>query len=436
MKIVIVGGGPIGVEAALYGANAGCDVQLFERGALCANVRSWGYTQLFTEWKRNRSPLATRLLRENGAQLPPEATTSSGDELATYVEQLAQLEALRGRVFPFSEVVALTRERVLKSDFVGDARRAQAPFRLIVKDANGERVVHADVVIDATGVYATPNPLGNGGALCPGENAALDQIDYALPDVAGRDLSRFADRHTLVVGSGHSAASTLRSIGDLFARFSHTKMTWVVRRDVPFHGAPYTPDPHESSPHREALHRRANELASDNRVDFRARTVVEEIEYSMSDKRFRVVLNTLQNGEIYFDEIVCDNIVCHTGFRPDASLWRELQIVEHPATGGPFSLGEVLLSANRKAGVGLSTGYAEKKNDENPDSTPPIEALGDERNERSLLIQNEPNFYVVGIKSYGRDAGFLMQNGFRQIRDVYQTILRNTDLDLYSGELT
>ncbi len=433
MKIAIIGGGPMGIEAALYGTMAGFDVQLFERGRLCQNVRTWGYIGLFTEWKRNRSPLAARLLQEKGIELPTEETTSTGDELANYVESLANLEALRGRIFPHTEVVALTRERVLKSDYANDPRRAQSPFRLIVRDEDGERVVHADVVIDATGVYATPNPLGNGGAICPGETSARAHIDYALPDVMGRDRARFADRHTLVVGSGHSAASTLRSIGDLFEEFPQTRATWVVRRDVPPHGAPYTLDPDESSPHRGALHQRANELADDPRVDFHPCTVIEAIEYS--NERFRVVLNSIENGQVQFSEIACDNIACHTGFRPDPMLWRELQIVEHPVTGGPFGLGEVLLTANKRAGVGLSTGYAERKIEETPDAEPPIETLGDERNDSRLLRQNEPNFYVLGIKSYGRDAGFLMQNGFRQIRDAYKIITQNDKFDLYDGAL-
>jgi thioredoxin reductase len=60
-RVVVIGGGPIGVEAAFYGVCAGYDVQLFERGQLCANVRDWGHIGLFTEWKRNRSPLAVRL---------------------------------------------------------------------------------------------------------------------------------------------------------------------------------------------------------------------------------------------------------------------------------------------------------------------------------------------------------------------------------------
>src|SRR4051812_2689018 len=118
MKIAIIGGGPIGVEAALYGACAGHDVQLFERGRIAENVRQWGHVRVFTEWKRNRSPLALRLLAEMGVALPPEEETSTGDELADYVQRLAQLELLRGRVHEGAVVESLTREGCLKSDFI------------------------------------------------------------------------------------------------------------------------------------------------------------------------------------------------------------------------------------------------------------------------------------------------------------------------------
>jgi thioredoxin reductase len=365
--------------------------------------------------------------------LPDEETTSSGDELADYVQCIANLEQLRGRLHFYHEVVALTRERTLKSDYSDDPRRADFPFRLIVRHDGNERVEHADVVIDATGVYASPNPLGNGGAPCPGETSLRSRIDYALPDVTGRDRNRFANRHTLVVGSGHSAASTVRSLGDLFSDYPDTRITWVVRRDVPSHGFPYTLNPDQSSPQRDALHRRANELSLHANVCFCPRTVVDAIEYS--NERFRVTLNTQVASGTKRNLEEYDNLVCHTGFRPDRSLWTELQMMEHPATGGPFSLAETILRANRRSGLGLSTGYAEK----NVSSThieleAPVEEIHAE-NEVRLLVQNEPNFFVAGIKSYGRDAGFLMQNGFRQVRDVYKIIAGDNNLDLYNGAL-
>jgi len=435
-RVAIIGGGPIGMEAALYGALAGFDVHLYERGRLCENVRTWGHIGLFTEWKRNRSPLAVGLLRELGHSLPPDDTTSTGAELAEYVCRLAALPQLRGRLHPQTEVVALTRECCLKSDYLHDERRAAFPFRLLVRGARGERVEHADAVLDATGVYATPNWLGSGGAPCPGELSLKNRIDYHLPDVAGAESGRFASRHTLVIGSGHSAASTLLAISELIPEHPRTRITWAVRRDVPQHGFPYTLIPDDPAPHRYELHRRANELTQHSNVDFRPQSSVEAIEHN--GQQFCVRLTSSPRSELVKSDgncawLACDNVVAHTGFRADATLWSELQIVAHPATGGPLSLAEALMRHNRERGVGLSTGYAELQ----PDPAVPVEENGwpELINNPELLRQPEPNFFVIGIKSYGRDAGFLMQNGFRQVRDVYELISGDKQLDLYEGAL-
>lgn len=423
-KIAIIGGGPIGVEAALYGACAGFEVQLFEKGEIAANVRRWGYVNFFTLWKKNRSPLAMRLLQEAGIKLHDENTNSSGNELARYAEQIAELPILKNRIHLHHEVLAISRESCLKSDFIGDARRSEFPFRLLVRHKNEEKIIHADIVIDASGVYENPNLLGNGGIPCLGEIPLRNKIIYHLPDVAGRDLEHFANRHTLIVGSGHSAASTLRSIGNLFERFPQTQISWVIRRGVPDHGAPYSIIPNDPSPHREQLHRDANRLAQHPKVLFYSATTVQQIEHQ---KYFSVLLKQ-RNQE---REISCDTLVAHTGFHADTKLWSQLQVPIHPAIGAPQRLAEELILQNHRTGVGLSTGYAERK----PPSEVPLDKWRFVQNDPQLLQSGEPGFYIIGIKSYGRDAGFLLQNGFRQIRDVFRLISDDLTLNLYSEKI-
>ncbi len=435
-RVAIIGGGPIGMEAALYGSVAGCQVTLFERGRIADNVRSWGYVRVFTEWKRNRSPLAVRLLTERGIALPPEESTSTGDELAAYVRRLAELPELRGCVCPQSEVLAMARERTLRSDFIDDPRRAERPFRLLVRGPGGEKIVHADAVIDASGVYQRPNFVGNGGMPCPGERELKSRIDYAIPDIEGRDRARFAGKSTLVVGSGHSAASTLRAVGDLFESSPQTRLVWAVRRDVPEHGDPYTLIPEDSSSTRNALHTRANELSRDERVDFHPRTVVDAI--APAGKGFRVTLLASTPAGQQSTQVLVDNIAAHTGFRPDMALYSELAVQIHAATEAPYRLGRALVEANHRQGVGLSTGYAErpqKSQEKDELEEKVVDKWRFSPNDPALLQTGEKNFFVLGIKSYGRDAGFLMQNGFRQVRDAYRLLLADAALDLYQGAL-
>ena len=420
MKIAIIGGGPIGMEALLYGTLAGADVQLFERGRIGENVRSWGHVGLFTEWKRDRSPLGERVLRERGDELPDGESAPSGEQLANYLMRLAALPSIRNRIMPQTEVRSLTREGLLKHDLWGDPRRAFAPFRLLTSGIGGEKVRHFDAVIDATGVYTSPNWVGNGGAPCPGELGLQRYIDYQIPDVNGADQSRFASKRTVVVGTGHSAATSLLALADLLGQHSATRLTWVVRRGAAKDGSLYYIDPDDVSSGRRQLGERANELARSGRVDLRLNTVVESIE-----RRANVFTVKLSDGT----SVECSNLVAGVGYRPDPTLWQELQISQHPASGGPGQLAAAIMESNKAAGVGLSTGYAQKSGEV---SKPEAGATGDAMD---LLRLDEPNFYVIGIKSYGRDAGFLMQNGFRQVRDVYRLLCDNHRLDLYEGAL-
>lgn len=419
MKIAIIGGGPIGMEALLYGIMAGADVRLFERGRVGENVRQWSHVGLFTNWARNRSPLGARLLSARGDILPDLNTSPSGEQLANYLIRLAALPQLRNRILSQTNVVSLTREGLLKHDLWGDPRRAFAPFRLMTSGIGGEKVRHFDAVIDATGVYDTPNWVGNGGAPCPGELGLQRYIDYKIPDVNGADQGRFGGKRTLVVGTGHSAATTLLALADLLGSQAATRLIWVVRRGTAKDGSLYHIDSRDISSGRRILGERANELAKSGNVDLRLNTVVERIE-----RRANIFKVRLSDGT----SVECHNLVAGVGYRPDPELWKELQISQHPASGGPGKLATAIMDANKAAGVGLSTGYAEKTGEV---SKP--ESGGDPLERLQLLTLDEPKFFVVGIKSYGRDAGFLMQNGFGQVRDVFKLLCDDPKLDLYEN---
>jgi hypothetical protein len=47
------------------------------------------------------------------------------------------------------------------------------------------------------------------------------------------------------------------------------------------------------------------------------------------------------------------------------------------------------------------------------------------------LINPEPDFYVLGAKSYGRNSQFLLSTGREQIRELFSLIGDRADLNLY-----
>ena len=47
------------------------------------------------------------------------------------------------------------------------------------------------------------------------------------------------------------------------------------------------------------------------------------------------------------------------------------------------------------------------------------------------LRNPEPNFYILGAKSYGRNSNFLLRTGFEQVREAFTLITGKGDLNLH-----
>jgi cation diffusion facilitator CzcD-associated flavoprotein CzcO len=104
-----------------------------------------------------------------------------------------------------------------------------APFLIRVETAEGPREYLARAVIDATGTWSLPNPLGANGIAALGEAALATPIDYGMPDVLGAACECFAGRQILVVGAGHSAAGTLLALAHLLQDHPGTSIVWATR---------------------------------------------------------------------------------------------------------------------------------------------------------------------------------------------------------------
>src|SRR5581483_8667738 len=208
-RIAILGGGPIGLEAALYAAALKLPFTLYERGRVGENLQQWGHVRLFTSFGMNSTPLGIERIRSDnpGHALPAENEIVTGRQhVAIYLEPLAKSGLLRERIKNDTAVLRVGRRGLFKTDTPGDAARARQPLRLLLRSGNAERVEEADVVLDCTGTYGQPRWLGEGGIPAVGEAAARQHIAGGLDDILGDKRNVYADRTTLVVGGGYSAA--------------------------------------------------------------------------------------------------------------------------------------------------------------------------------------------------------------------------------------
>ncbi len=408
-KIAVIGAGPIGLEAGLYARFLGYDVELYDRGEVAANVRQWGHVRMFSPFHMNRSTLGIAAIaaQNPGYRPPPDEAVLTGDEWYTnYLQPLSQTDLLADHLNLRTAVKSVARIGCLKAELPGDEQRRETDFRLVLEHQDGsESEATAEVVIDAGGVYHHPNYMGQGGAAALGELALRNAIEYGVPDILGRDRAHYAGLHTLVVGGGHSAATTIVQLEELQRQEPSTRFTWIIRRaaTAPQTIGPLVEIPDDRLAGRAELVRRANALAANPAAGSVCWTNTEVAALARQEDQFNVMLAGDQAGTV-----VVDRIVANVGGRPDLSVFEELQVQTCYATEGPIKLAASLLQ-NASVDCLVQT-------------TPGPQAL----------LNPEPDYYVIGAKSYGRMSNFLTSIGIQQIRQLFTIIGDREDLDLYA----
>ena len=400
-RLAILGAGPIGLEAGLYAKKLDLPFTIYERGRTGEHLLRWGHVRLFSPFAMNATALGRGAIKsvKPSHEFPADDVCITGREhVAQYLNPLA--ETLQGNIQNDNVVLKIGRRGLLKSD--ADAGRAKRPFRLLVRDKTRERIEEADVILDCTGTYAQHRWLGDGGIPAVGELQAEPQIAYGLEDILGDRKLQYANRTVLVVGAGYSAATTVCNLAQIAAENQTTWGIWLARDPS---STPLRRIPNDPLRERDRLAVRANNLAtrSDDNVEFHSGAVVEAIEFLGQDRGFRVTARTPEKSRTWD----VDRVIGNVGFTPDTNLYRELQVHECYTSLGPMKLATALagskdLDCTKQTCQGADT-----------------------------LRNPEPNFYVLGAKSYGRNSNFLMRVGFEQVREAFTLITGDAKLNLY-----
>ncbi|MCW5623854.1 MAG: NAD(P)-binding domain-containing protein [Burkholderiales bacterium] len=382
--IVVVGAGPVGLAAAAHLIQRGLPVEVFEAGEqVAAHLAGYRHVRLFSPWRYNVDHAARALLASAGHDVPDDDTLpTAGELLDRYLGPLARTPALAAHVHVGARVVAISRAGF---DKVKTAGRERADFLLQVQQADGVRAHRARAVIDASGTWSQPNPLGVQGLLAEGEAEACDRIVHGMPDVLGTDRARYAGRKVLVVGAGHSAAGNLLALVTLAATVPQTRIIWAVRgTDL---RRLYGGGENDGLSARGELGTRLRALVERGELEVHPGFGIRQIVRTPEGLR----INPADPQCVPIDDV--DEIIASTGSRPDLSIARELRLRLDPWLESTDALAPLIDPNLHSCGTVRPHGHRE-------------------------LAHPEPGFYAIGAKSYGRAPNFLMATGYEQARSV------------------
>jgi len=383
LPVAVLGAGPVGLAAAAHLAARGLTPLILEAGAdVGANLETYRHVRLFSPWQYNVDRAARVLLEEAGWRMPaPEGLPTAGELADRYLRPLAALPALASHLKLGQRVLAITRAGF---DKVKTRGREAAPFVIRVANAEGERDYLASAVIDATGTWSHPNPLGANGLPAHGEESLNARIAYGMPDVLGKDRARYAGKRVLVAGAGHSAVGSLLALAQLAEEAPGTQLVWAIR------GLPnaklFGGGEADGLAARGLLGMRLRALQQSGRLELRA------------SFRIRALAACGATLSVHGDEGVApiegiDVVIAATGARPDLALTRELRVRHDPWLESTDLLAPLIDPNEHSCGTVRPHGHRE-------------------------LAHPEPGYYAVGAKSYGRAPNFLMATGYEQVRSV------------------
>ncbi len=381
LPVAVIGAGPVGLSAAAHLHKRGLPYVVFEMGdQVGANMLKWQHVQLFSPWRYVVDEPARELLAQINWQAPDdESFPNGGDVVRSYLQPLATHAAIAPHIQLGARVIHIARVGCDKQKSKG---RNDQPFVVRFEQDGVEHEIVARAVIDASGTFNTPNPLGANGVPAMGERVAASRIFYGIPDVLSEHRARYANKRVLVVGSGHSAFNALLDLIALKSDAPDTRITWAIR-SADF-GNIFGGGLGDQLSERGLLGMRMKQAAERGDVEIRHGVRITQLQFTSNGVSVQSDVGAVG---------VFDEIICATGFRPDRTLLGELRLELDEINEAPATLAPLIDPNQHSCGSVPPHGYEELKH---PDK----------------------DVYIVGMKSYGRAPTFLMLTGYEQVRSI------------------
>ncbi|MEG0471637.1 MAG: NAD(P)-binding domain-containing protein [Solibacillus sp.] len=396
--VAILGAGPVGLAAAAHLAIAGESFIILEKGNdVAENIKSWQHVRLFSPWQYNVDKAAKQLLLAAGWEMPQEDVLPTGQEIReAYLQPLANVPEIKSFISFNTTVVGISKKN---HDKMKSARRNEAPF-VIYTEQNGEtKRILASAIIDATGTWASPNPVHADNVWTATEQKLADKIFYGIPNVDSLK-ERYTGKRIAVIGGGHSAINTILELEKL----DDVEITWILRKKRVEDA--YGGEEKDALAARGELGSRIHALVDEGKVKVFTPFYIEELEQTSVG-----IIIKGEGPDVEQQLPAVDEIIANTGSRPDFSFLKEIRLSIDAAVESVEALTPLIDPNEHSCGTVRPHGELE-------------------------LRHPETGYYVVGMKSYGRAPTFLMATGYEQVRSIVAYLTgdleaaRKVELDL------
>ncbi len=401
--VAVIGGGPVGVEAALYARFLGYFVILFDARRIGSRLVRWGSLPMKVPFGEATTSLGLAALEAQGVanEVPDAASLVSYREfIDRYVTPVAKSDLLEDCVHINSPVVSISRAHFRRFQPASIETRSEDEFRLVLDGkVRGEFTQLADIVLDCSGAGRLPAGIGPGGGMAIGQTTLSQYFEVGPRDLQDKDRDRFVGKHTVLFGAGLIAAHNAVQFIALAKENPNTKLTWVIPKGAK----------------REDWLKNVAAVSSDIAIEVNCILTGDSVEVAHIDAWGAESLSRDPSGRWQVKLLV--------GEEDTADLEADTILVTDMGDAWDFidALG-VKLCEDRKLTLSASKWLATQTGSE-LEITP------------ESFVTSEPHYYVLGSKSVGGDERFSFQHARQQIQQVFGLIGGRADLDVYQTVL-
>lgn len=383
---VIIGAGPIGVEASILAKINNYSVLIIEQGdCIGYNLSKFSHLDMFSPYGYTYSPFSVELLIQNNKfSKPKKKYLKTQTYISNYLKPLVDVVSLE--IEFNTKVKKIGKTKISKTDLLGENRN-KFLFKTLCTSNNKEEFIYSKYLIDASGVYDNPLSCGDGKMDAVNESKYKNEIFYqSIDQINYKEYC--LGKTNILIGNTYYMARNIETIMGLLEQDTTTKFIFINESGL----KPYITNLKEDIfPKRVNIINRVNKFLDTPHPQlqiFQKHTI---IQIDKKNSKFEIILQNEQHTKT----VTVDNIISNCGFKANNKLYEELQVHECYASQSPMNLASATL-----------------ENTIDFKLTPT--ALKYE-----TLVNPEPNFYVLGSKSYGRNQGFSIHIGIGQVIELF-----------------